>query len=145
MSIGITTNGNSSSTSTLEEMFGCEKTLANMNGTSFFAYCMWSYPDDVYFDELDLSTAGQEYLQCAGSAEAMSVEIRILVDDGYEQYAIRREPLSGECNVVIPYDAYSVTIYPSEVFTAKQAALLFDHYLKTTTIPEGYHLRLLDL
>ncbi len=141
---GETSNGDSYSTTYHLRSWGALTALQNMNGSSFFAFCLWPFPDDIDFDDYDPSAA-EEYLQCAGSAEAMTVELRVVDDRGHEHYVVGREPLSGECDVVIRYDEFSVRVHPSEVFTAEQAAPLFDQYLRTTTIPDGYHLRRLDL
>ena len=140
-----TMNGSGKTTPTYEARWGFFQALKNMNGSSFFAYCLWPYPEELDFEEADYSSS-EEYLQCAGSAGALTVELRVVEDGGgHVHCVVGREPLSGECDVVIPYDEFSVKVYPSEVFTAEQAAPLFDQYLKTTTIPEGYHLRQIDL
>ncbi len=139
-----TMNGSGKFTPIYEARWGFTQALKNMNGSSFFAYCLWPYPEGYDFKEVDYSSSN-EYLQCAGSAEAMTVELRVVDDRGHEHYVVGREPLSGECDVVIRYDEFSVRVHPSEVFTAEQAAPLFDQYLRTTTIPDGYHLRPLDL
>ena len=122
--------------------------LTRMNGTSKWAYSLWRVPEGA--DLLEDIPFSDEYLQCAGSAEAMTIEVRIVNDGGTgHQYVVGRpaESVLGAPTVVIPRDngKHSDTVYPHEVFTADEAADIFYAYFLTDQVPEQYQLRELDL
>ena len=54
--------------------------LTTMNGTSKWAYSLWRAPEGA--DLLEDIPFSDEYLQCAGSVEAMTIEVRIVDDEG---------------------------------------------------------------
>jgi len=59
---------------------------------------VWALPDGMtHMDEVpESSPARATFIQCGGSAAAMSVEIRVThEDDSYEHYAVAREPAAG--------------------------------------------------
>lgn len=123
-------------------------TLRQMNGTSLWAWSLWRAPEGA--DLLDSLPTSAEYMQCAGTAEALAIEVRYLDPDGTpHQYAVGKPggDQSGEPTEVIHYDdgRHSVTVYPSEVFTADEAAVVFYTYFLTDKISQPYTLRELDL
>ncbi len=117
--------------------------LNNMNGLSFWAYSLWRAPEGA--DLLESIPLSQEYMQCAGSAEALAIEVRYLDPDGVpHQYAVGRPgDRAGEPSEVIPFDEgrHHVTVYPSEVFTADEAAVIFYTYFLTDKVSQPYVLR----
>lgn len=133
--VGSTDNGRSYMTAMKGGALDYRRPLARMDGKRLFAYSLWHYPDDVQFEKVKTDDI-EEYLQCAGSAEAMTVEVR--EDDGadgYAQYVLAREPVTGEPSEEISWDAYSTLVHPEEVFTAEQATALFECYFDTGQIP----------
>lgn len=122
--------------------------LNRMNGASFWAYSLWRAPEGA--DLLEDIPLSDEYLQSAGSAEALTVEVRVLDDDGVaHQYVVGKEggEPQGEPTQVIRWDdgRHSTTVYPHEVFTADEAADVFYAYFLTDEVPATYTLRELDL
>ena len=122
--------------------------LTTMNGTSKWAYSLWRAPEGA--DLLEDIPFSDEYLQCAGSVEAMTIEVRIVDDEGEgHQYVVGKptETARGEPTVVIPREngKHSDTVYPHEAFTADEAAEIFYAYFLTDRVPEQYQLRELDL
>ncbi|QDZ16526.1 hypothetical protein [Humibacter ginsenosidimutans] len=87
-----------------------------------------------------------EYLQSAGTADRMTIEIRRLeADEKLHQYAIGRPEAADEAlTEIVRYDAFELHVAPSEVFDADAAAEVYYHYFQTNTVPEGMHLRELD-
>lgn len=122
--------------------------LNRMNGTSFWAYSLWRAPEDAnLLEDIPMS---DEYLQSAGSAEALTVELRVVGDDGVaHQYTVGKpgEEPTGEPTEVIRWDEgrHSTKVHPSEVFTADEAAEVFQAYFLTDTVPASYTLRELDM
>ena len=123
-------------------------TLNQMDGTSFWAFSLWLAPEGTnLLHELPFS---ENYIQCAGSAEALTVELRVVDASGVaHQYVIGKpgDPQAGDPSEVIPWDdgRRSTRVYPNEVFTADEAADIFYAYFLTDTIPTTYHHRELPL
>lgn len=122
--------------------------LNRLNGTSFWAYSLWRAPEDA--DLLEDIPLSDEYMQSAGTAEALTVEVRVVDENGTaHQYTVGKPggtPV-GAPTEVIRWDEgrHSTTVHPNEVFTADEAADLFYAYFQTDEVPESYTLRELDL
>ncbi|MFC9434120.1 hypothetical protein [Nocardia sp. NPDC057030] len=90
------------------------------------------------------SAPGQNYLQCTGSADALVIELRTVLDGVVRRGVVGRgtghdgEP--GIC-VQVPESMPAPWIYPDEVFTAEDAAEIFAVYFRTGTVPPGLALR----
>lgn len=93
------------------------------------------------------SAPGQNYLRCTGSADALVIELRTVVDGVAHRCTVGRtaehhdEP--GIC-VQVPESMPAPWIYPDEVFTAEDAAEVFAGYFHTGTVPPGLALRETD-
>ena len=62
-----------------------------LEGDKRFALVVWALPEGVnHVDDVPHdSVAHGNYIQCAGSTHAMTVEIRVTAEDGsYEQYTV---------------------------------------------------------
>ena len=121
--------------------------LNRMNGSSFWAYSLWRAPEGA--DLLDDIPLSDEYMQCAGSAEALTIEVRTLDADGTpHQYTVGKPgEQTGDPTEVIRWDdgRHSTKVFPNEVFTADEAAEVFYAYFLTDTVSAPYVLRELDL
>ncbi|MFT3798345.1 hypothetical protein [Microbacterium sp.] len=122
--------------------------LNQMDGTSFWALSIWRAPEGAnLLEDIPFS---EDYIQCAGSAEALTVELRVVDADGTaHQYVIGTPGATptGEPSETIPWDdgRRSTRVYPNEVFTADEAADLFYAYFLTDTVPDTYQRRELHL
>ncbi len=122
--------------------------LNRMNGSSFWAWGLWRAPEGA--DLLRDLPFSEEYMQCAGTAEALALEVRRIEADGTpRQYAIGKPggDRTGVPTEVIHYDdgRHSTTVYPHEVFTADEAAVVFYTYFLTDDVSQPYELRDLHL
>ena len=122
--------------------------LNRLNGSRTWAYSLWRAPEGA--DLLDRIPLSDEYVQCAGTAEALALEVRRLDPDGTaHQYAIGKPggDRTGETTEVIHFDdgRHSITVYPHEVFTADEAAVIFYTYFLTDEVSQPYELREVDL
>ena len=122
--------------------------LKGMNGSTFWSYSLWRAPEGA--DLLEDIPFSDEYMQCAGTAEALALEVRRLDPDGTaHQYAIGKPggDRTGEPTEVIRFDngRHSTTVYPHEVFTADEAAVVFYTYFLTNEVSQPYELRDLHL
>ena len=122
--------------------------LGRMDGKRFFAMLLWKMPPGKGLEDVDPWEGSTEYIQCAGSAERMTVEVRRIAGGKAEQYVIGRPPTGGNSasEETIHWDGHDTTVHANEVFTADEAAKLFLSYYRTGWVPSsGYVLRLLDL
>jgi hypothetical protein len=120
--------------------------LDRIDGQRRYSLTLWERPAGKRLNEINEATEVVEYIQSAGSSQAMTVEIRVGVGDEAKQFVVGRPAEhSGEPDVDIPWDGYISTVYPNEVFDAAEATKLFSHYLVDATVPPEYSLRCLDL
>ncbi|KQR48123.1 hypothetical protein ASF87_04140 [Microbacterium sp. Leaf161] len=122
--------------------------LNQMNGMSTWAWSLWRAPEGA--DLLESIPLSGKYMQCAGAADALTIEVRRLDTDGTaHQYTIGKPDgdLSGAPTEVIHWDEgrHSTTVYPHEVFTADEAAVIFYTYFLTDMVSQPYELRDLHL
>ncbi|MCZ0708501.1 hypothetical protein OYT00_00655 [Microbacterium paraoxydans] len=122
--------------------------LRQLNGSSTWAWSLWRAPEGA--DLLDSIPFSEEYIQCAGTAEALVIEVRYVDPDGIaHQYVVGRPgaDMSGEPTEVIHWDdgRHSTTVYPNEVFTADEAAVIFYTYFLTDKVAQPYTLREIDM
>ncbi|MDV7243460.1 MULTISPECIES: hypothetical protein [Rhodococcus] len=90
----------------------------------------------------------ETYLQCAGSANALSIELRQKAAGAYHLYTVGRPGVRrGKPGVAIPFQHGNRTlqVYPDEVFVAEEAAEIFHRYFKTGEVDTRYLLREIDL
>lgn len=99
-----------------------------LEGYKRYALVVWALPegvdhvDDVPHDSVALSN----YMQCGGSTQAMTVEVRVTQEDGsYEHYVVARKPVNPDAWTTITYNNTSLQVHPEEVFTGEQAAPVF--------------------
>lgn len=101
---------------------------------------MPKWPEDL--TDADWEQMGPSYLQCAGSAHAMTCEISMVTNGVQRLFTIGRPgPKIGRPSVTISTSGPTLDVYPSEVFEAAEAAELFYSYHRTRSIPAGYELR----
>ena len=120
--------------------------LDNLDGSERYAWSLWQTPPGIPLDRVNLKRFPQEYLQCAGTHERMTVEVRRQeVDGAFRQYALRRPGSEPGGEEVIPWDAYETVVHSNEVFDAKTAFPIFLAYYADGSTPDDYPLRLLEL
>lgn len=120
--------------------------LNRLNGQTNWAYSLWRAPEGS--DLLEDIPLSDEYIQSAGTATAMTVEIRVLdAEKTAHQYVVGKpgQEQTGEPTEVIRWEQNSTKIYPHEVFTADEAAEVFYAYYLTNRVPESYVLREIDV
>lgn len=133
-----TINGHMDGPAESEAELGFAHVLGRMDGTGLFAYALWQYQDGVHFDDVDIDAVSDEYLQCAGSADALTVELREKSGGDYDHWVLATAPITGTPNRTITWDDdFSTEVHAEEVFTSGQAAPLFEEYYRTGTIPDS--------
>lgn len=122
----------------LSARFGFSHVLGRMDGAGFFAYNMWHHQEAAHFEDVDIDAHSGEYLQCAGSAKAMTVELRQESADGHDHWVLATGPITGEMHHTVTWDVeFFAQVHVEEVFTSEQAAPLFEEYYLTGTIPDS--------
>ncbi|MFW8745044.1 hypothetical protein [Mesorhizobium japonicum] len=86
-----------------------------------------------------------EYMQAGGSAEAMIIEYREVVDGVAHQYRVAHSGGDSAPGRDVPFWGNVFTVPPLELFDADEAAAIFDSYRLTRQIPADYTTRELDL
>ena len=120
-----------------------------LEGYKRYALVVWALPegvdhvDDVPHDSVALSN----YMQCGGSTQAMTVEVRVTQEDGsYEHYVVARKPVvDPDAWTTITYNNTPLQVHPEEVFTGEQAVPVFRAYIEDGVIPPRELLRTLDI
>lgn len=88
--------------------------------------------------------AQMNYMQCGGSAERMTIEVRVASGEGMTHYAVSRMPVADDdAWIELPYgdEGRSVRLHPEEVFSGEQAVPLFRAYIVDGALPPGELLR----
>lgn len=125
------------------------RVLGLLDGDKRWAYSLWRAPKGLNIDEIDRDQYPQAYLQSAGTAQAMTIEVRYIEADGIaRQYVVGRAPgdYAIEPSVRIPYNNGSrhLDLYPNEVFTSEEATEIYYQYFLTDRVPDQYLLRLIN-
>jgi hypothetical protein len=117
--------------------------LRRMDAAKFYSLLLWSLPPGKSLDDVSPFEDANEYIQCAGLAERMTVEVRRLNGDKYEHFVVGRAP-NGENpgkKETIHWEDVETVVASNEVFSADEAAGLFLSYYRTGWVPSSYVLR----
>ncbi len=122
------------------------RSLGQLDGDDLFSFLLFYVPDDAGWPDapgFDVGEYEAEYLQSAGKADAMVVEVRRLESDGrYRQYALGRPtPARREPEVEIKWEQHSMTVPANEAFDAGEATRIYLHYFQHRSVPDTYVLR----
>lgn len=120
--------------------------LGHLDGVQRYTYSIWraSDPQSIVVTPRDGTEA---FIQAAGSAEAATVEVRLVDSDGAGHlYTVGRDETADGPSALVPInDTRAVRVSSNEVFTAEEAAAIFHAFSLTETISAPYRLRELDL
>ncbi|WP_402845497.1 hypothetical protein [Microbacterium sp. GXS0129] len=116
--------------------------LQLLDGQERTAYSIWRIPAG----ETDPMAVGETFIQAGGSAQAMTVEARVMTSDGTARLFTvgRQEPVKGPPTTIWINDRAQVTVSSNEVFTAEEAAVVFLTFYLTDTVAQPYQLRELN-
>jgi hypothetical protein len=120
--------------------------LGHLDGEEKFTYSVWraSNPESIIVTPQD---GGDSFIQAAGAADQMTVEVRLLGPDGaHHLYTVGRPEPADETTTLIPIsETRAVPVFSNEIFTADEAAVIFYTYYLTEAVSQPYVLRELDL
>src|SRR5262249_34991897 len=80
---------------------------------------------------------GEDYIQCAGSKELCTVELRAYQSDGSFRHYVFCDPWGSEEQVLIPMSAGAVNRQRKHCFHFRAAIELFDCYYRGEPWPSG--------
>jgi len=117
--------------------------LAKLDGVNQVSYLLFERLPSAAGEDPD---DAEEFLQSAGTAEAMTIEIRRLDGDGeYRLYAVGRAEDADVDAVEVEWDGNRQTVPANEVFAADEAAGIYWYYYQHHAIPPEYTTRQFDL
>lgn len=118
--------------------------LRRRNGETRWALTLWPLPEGMSYDDAE-HLPRTTYLQAAGKADALMVEIRKPggAQWGCEwvRYSVGHSETPSPLDVPIGLPSGTVMVSADEVFDADEAADLFLAYQQTCDLPPGYALR----
>ena len=118
--------------------------VRRMDGAKLWAYSLWRAPEGAnLLAEIPFS---EEYIQCAGDADGVTVEVRVVDEVGTaHQYTVGKPTGrdGSEPTATIRWDEgrRSTRVHSHEVFTLDEAADLFVSYYRDDCVPGEYTLR----
>jgi hypothetical protein len=121
-----------------------EHRLSLLDGVDRYSLSLWKLPEKVPLDRVNLDAWPQEYVQVAGSAARMTVEVRRAEQAGWGHYVLgraSRDPSVRPIEIVIPWNGYEARVFSPEVFTAMEAADVFAHYYECGEVAGTLSLR----
>lgn len=120
--------------------------LGSLDGDGKYTYIIWRGDDPTSIVGFGDQTS-DSFLQAAGSADAMTVEVRLPGPDGESHlYTVGRpEPADASTTLIPISDDRAVRVFSNEIFTADEAAVIFYTYYLTDAVSQPYVLRELDL
>jgi hypothetical protein len=120
-----------------------------LDGTERYSLSLWTFPSEIPFDKVDLNNWPQKYIQAAGSADRMIVEVRKVADGLPQQFVVGRQASEIDQGIaaheIVVWNDNHSAVMSSEVFSAGEAVELFLAYYKTGEVPPSYSLRFLKL
>ncbi|MDO3648037.1 hypothetical protein [Nocardia mangyaensis] len=115
--------------------------LRRMDGHQRFSLDLTVLPEPMPATEVTtaVSTArGDLALQCAGSADAMTLQLRTTIDHVTRRYTLGFPGHRlGLPTVYLPHGDGDTYVYAEEVFTAEHAAEIFRDFFRDGTVSEG--------
>lgn len=119
--------------------------FGRMDGVRLFAYAMWPIPPGFEFaDGRYDSSRSEVFIQCAGSAGRLAVELREQVGDELVHWVLADPSVeAGACDQRVEWDAFGMDVHANEVFDSVSAAALFDEYYETGTVDDRWKHRVL--
>jgi len=134
--------------------FEIRRTVHLLDGNHRFSLGLWALPVDLPFDCVDFTAWPVQYIQAAGGAGRMMVEIRAVIDGVTRHYVIGRPDVRLSVSAaspaeptvadeVIVWGGVETVVQPHEVFCADEVSDLFVAYFLWGDILSSYRRRLI--
>lgn len=112
------------------------RTLQWLDARKDYTYEIWRGADPTDVDGFR-EPANDSFIQAAGSADAMTVEVRFADPDGETHlYTVGRpEPADGTTTLIPMSDDRAIRVFSNETFTADEAAEIFFMFYPRSASP----------
>ena len=119
------------------------KLLSRLDGSEIYSLLLWKLPAGKSLYDVKPKRDAKEYIQSAGTADRMTVEVRRKNGGAEEHFVVGRPPNGGNPakKEIIHWDSVETVVASNEVFSADEAAELFLSYHRTGWVPSTYVLR----
>lgn len=117
--------------------------LSSLDGMDSFAVSLWPLPPGVS-STADLEPAGysEQFLQCAGSADRMTIEVRVAFEGTGRLFTLGRPVRARSVQTTgVRWRGQELQVHDNEVFEYQEASTIFLAYLKSGATPSTYTLR----
>ena len=118
--------------------------LSQLDGSDSFAVLVWKLPEGVKsVADLSADYFPESFIQCAGAADKLTVEVRLQFDGTGRLFTVgRRSRSEGKTSKVqVQWSNFDVQVEQSEAFSYQEASDIFLAYIETGAIPPVYELR----
>ena len=114
--------------------------LGRLNGDDRYSLILCKLPDGEHLDEMSPGDEALQYIQSAGSATRLVVEVSRLEDGERASFLIGRPVAAGSSDPEeeVRWSNFVAVVHRSEVFDADEAATLFSSYYCTGSVPSEY-------
>jgi hypothetical protein len=119
-----------------------DRGLRGLNPGSDTSCVLWAIPTGERFLDVDYSQIGT-YLQCAGTARSLTIEMRVKQASMVHHYVVGRggDPRAPRKAELVESGAGGVMVFPNEIFDVEEAIPIFQFYYAHDTVPEDCELR----
>jgi hypothetical protein len=125
--------------------FNISYVLRRLNGKDEHSLLVWRMPSGMSLGDVNPQKFCNEFLQSAGNARRMCIEVRRKEGNRYVQYAVGRKNGQKVQWRSIKWASYNLRLHASEIFSAREATPIYEWYLRTGEVPSDLVLRLLEL
>lgn len=129
----------------LQDSFGSPEeelhdVLGRLDGCKRYSLILWRLPEGKRLDETSPDNEALEYLQCAGSARHMIVEMSRLIDGQRASFLISRPVLSeaDDSKEEVHWSDFVAVVRRSDVFDSSEAGRIFSVFYRTGSVPSEY-------
>ena len=117
------------------------RVIGGLDGVRDFSLLLWKLPTGQRLVDVTPEDEADEYMQCAGSATALTIEVRRRIGDEFVRSTVGRPRNGAAESVEVSWAGHTESIWSTELFDATEALGLFSHYRQTNSVPDGYDLR----
>lgn len=119
------------------------RAVERLDGEGRFSVVLFPLPTGARLDDIELDSYRSGYLQCAGSRDRLTLELREDVAGSYHQYILARTEQipDDEARRTVRWHTFENLVHEQEIFTVADATEPFAEYLRTGSVPERFHRR----
>jgi hypothetical protein len=122
-----------------------KRRVFRLDGSDNSSLCLWRFPRGA-----DRSVRGSDwdsdtYIQCAGSAEGIMIEVRMKVGDRSVRSVVGKNEPAGNQSVIIRRGDFREHVFENESFSVDEVTAVFQHYSEHDGVPPSLRLRAVEV